>query len=102
MSDAVDIAIIQRVITKMTWEKDRPKLDSYVVRQNNSKALLLIPSVLPSAVVRETFEAYFIKQSATETECLQGWALFLDYKSVASLHGALRREYDNNWGEAAA
>lgn len=100
MSDAIDIAIIDRVVKKMNLPDDRPVIDLKVMQKRIDNVFLTIKSDVPSDFCKRVFEMYFKRFQATENECLKAWALYCDYKSMASLYGIGDGEEDNDkvWG----
>ena len=78
MSNAIDIAVIDKVIARMNLPDDRPAADPRAVQRRLDSVLLLILPEVPSEFCKAALGTYFLKYDATETECLQAWALYMD------------------------
>ena len=97
MDDAIDIAIIDRVIKRMNLPDARAVVDPKVMQGRIDSVLLVIQPRVPSVFCKRIFETYFRRFHATERECLQAWALYYDYKSMEQDYQLGQRNSAKTW-----
>lgn len=106
MSGCLDLMIVKYVIKKMALPRHRPVKAPWVIQMHIDRSLKLIFPAVPSQACQHLLSNYLKERNATSGECLQAWALYLDYKTMAKLYGLqsgmASRGHEEAWLSAAS